>query len=188
MRCVNQSSIWRPFLLTAGVLVTEAVCAQFAVPTPKAPKALQPPPNQAVILSLDGKGSQIYVCQNTGDSYAWKLKAPDAKLFGDSGEVVAKHFAGPTWEANDGSRVTGKLVASVPSPDSKSIPWLLLTAVGHEGNGLMTRVESIQRLATKGGKAPADTCSASNKDQEMPVAYEAYYYFYGEPAPGMHAH
>lgn len=140
------------------------------------------------MLSLQGKGSQIYVCQNTGGVYAWKLKAPDAKLFGDSGELVGRHFAGPTWEANDGSRVVGKLVTSVPSPDANSIPWLLLTAVSHEGKGLMTRVESIQRLKTKGGIAPARSCSAEVKDKEVSVPYEASYYFYGEGSPGMHAH
>jgi hypothetical protein len=175
-------------LLSASILIAHGLRAQFAAPVPKAPKALQPPSDQAVVLSLEGKGSQIYVCQDTGDMYAWKLKGPDAKLFGESGEVVGRHFKGPTWEANDGSRVTGKLVASVPSPDSKSIPWLLLQAAAHEGKGLMSGIQSIQRLGTKGGVAPAVTCSARNKDKEVSVLYQAYYYFYGEPSPGMHAH
>ena len=187
MQLVNQSSVARWVLLAICMLFGRAISAQFAVPVPDVPKALQAPSGE-VVVSLEGKGSQIYVCQNAGGAYAWKFKAPEAKLFGDSGELLGRHFAGPTWEMNDGSRVTGKLVASAPSPDAKSIPWLLLTAVSHEGKGLMSRVDSIQRLKTKGGIAPASSCSAEIKDKEVSVPYQAYYYFYGEGSPGMHAH
>ena len=132
-----------------------------------------------MILHLQGKGNQIYVCQSATGAYAWKLKAPDAKLFGESGELTGRHFAGPTWEANDGSRVLAQPVASVPSPDSSSIPLLLLTAISHDGNGLMARVQSIQRLDTKGGVAPTGSCGAAIKNEEVAVPYEANYYFYG---------
>jgi hypothetical protein len=59
------------------------------------------------------------------------------------------HRAGPSWEANDGSRVTGKAFASTPSPDPDSIPWLLINIVSHDGNGLLSRVTTVQRLNTK---------------------------------------
>jgi hypothetical protein len=144
-----------------------------------APKELQPPSDQTLLLHLTGKGKQIYVCQNNADTYAWKLKAPDAKLFTEDGEQAGRHYAGPTWEANDGSRVGGKLLASVPSPDSTSIPWLLLTATSHQGDGSMAKVLSIQRLDTKGGVAPSAGCSAATQNSETSVPYEASYYFYG---------
>ncbi|CAN5925593.1 hypothetical protein BH11MYX4_BH11MYX4_06510 [soil metagenome] len=32
---------------------------------------------------------------------------PEATLFGHHGRVAGKHYAGPTWEANDGSTVVG---------------------------------------------------------------------------------
>jgi hypothetical protein len=73
----------------------------------------------------------------------------------------------------------GKLVTSLPPPDSNSIPWLLLKVKSHEGNGLMTRVDSIQRLNTKGGVAPSAGCDASSENHETCVPYEADYYFYG---------
>ncbi len=163
----------RCVLLSAGVLVAE----------PRVPKMLVPPQGQVLILHLEGKGKQIYTCQSAGGVYMWKLKAPDAKLFRQGDELAGRHFAGPSWEASDGSRITGKLVASAPSPDSNSIPWLLLTVISHDGAGIMNRVQSIQRLETKGGIAPGTGCSASNENNETPVPYEAAYYFYGMPQP-----
>jgi hypothetical protein len=94
-------------------------------------------------------GQQIYVC----DGSKWTLSAADAKLFDEAGRQVGSHFAGPTWQWSDGSRLTGRPIASV-TPDPESIPWLLLTATGHTGDGAMKNVASIQRVQTKGGKAP----------------------------------
>jgi hypothetical protein len=160
-------------LLSAGVLLPAES---------RVPKTLLPPQGEVLILHLSGKGKQIYTCQSAGGVYAWKLKAPDAKLFRQNGELAGRHFAGPTWEASDGSRITGKLVASSPSPDSNSIPWLLLSVPSHDGAGIMSRVQSVQRLETKGGMAPGTGCSAPNENHETRVSYEATYYFYGMPS------
>ena len=94
------------------------------------------------------------------------------------GKAFGKHFAGPSWEANDGSRVTGKAVANVPSPDADSIPWLLVNILTHDGSGVLSRATSIQRVNTKGGKAPGSGCDASHTGQELRVPYEADYLFY----------
>jgi hypothetical protein len=42
----------------------------------------------------------------------------------------------------------------------------------------MKNVSSIQRLQTKGGKAPADGCGASHKGEQARISYTAEYYFY----------
>jgi hypothetical protein len=144
-----------------------------------APANLQPPPDQKLLLQLHGKGDQIYVCKGADSGFAWTLKAPDARLLGSGGDLAGRHFAGPTWEAKDGSRVTGKAIANAPSPDSRSIPWLLVTAVGHEGNGAMSNVLSIQRLNTEGGKAPDEGCDGGHAGIEIRVPYQADYLFYG---------
>jgi hypothetical protein len=143
------------------------------------PKELKPPAKQVLILYAHGKGRQIYTCQSAAGQYVWKLKAPDARLLDASGKQVGRHFAGPSWEANDGSRVIGKLTASVPSSDADSIPWLLLSAKSTGGEGTFSKVKSIQRLNTKGGKAPGTGCDASHDPAETSVSYEADYYFYG---------
>jgi hypothetical protein len=144
-----------------------------------APEALAPPKGQTLLLHLRAKGKQIYVCQTSDGGPAWKLKAPEAKLYDESGKYLVHHFAGPTWQADDGSQVVGKAVANAPSPDGDSIPWLLLTVTTHDGKGILSGVQSIQRLETKGGKAPAGGCGTANQNELAEAPYEAAYYFWG---------
>jgi len=156
----------------ANMLAAFAVCGQ------QVPEQIQPPAGEQLLLQVHAKGDQVYICQEGVTQFAWALKAPDAQLFDKDGKPFGKHFAGPSWEANDGSRVTGKAVANVSSPDADSIPWLLVNIVGHEGSGVLSRATSIQRINTKGGKAPASGCDAAHVGQELRVAYSADYVFY----------
>ena len=142
------------------------------------PPQLQPPANEQLLLQVHAKGDQVYACKADGTQFIWVLKAPDAHLFDKDGKPFGRHFAGPAWEASDGSRVTGKAIANAPSPDPDSIPWLLVSVVGHEGNGVLARITSIQRLNTRGGKAPASGCDAAQAGQELRVPYSADYLFY----------
>jgi uncharacterized protein DUF3455 len=142
------------------------------------PQQLHPPANDQLILQVHAKGDQIYTCKSELTDFVWSLKAPDAQLFDKDGRPFGRHFAGPSWEASDGSRVTGKAAANAPSPDANSIPWLLVTVVSHEGNGVLSRAATIQRLNTKGGKASASGCDASHVGQELRVPYSADYLFY----------
>ena len=156
----------------ANLLAAFTVCGQ------QVPDQIQPPAGEQLLLQVHAKGDQVYICQEGVTQFAWALKAPDAQLFDKDGKVFGKHFAGPSWEANDGSRVKGKAVANVASPDADSIPWLLVNIVGHEGSGVLSRATSIQRINTKGGKAPASGCDAGHVGQELRVAYSADYLFY----------
>src|SRR6476646_11805750 len=130
-------------------------------------------------------GFQIYVCRPDADGKpAWTLKAPEAELFDEQGNVIGKHFGGPTWQLNDGSQVTGKMVAKVDAPDPKAIPWLLVTVTGHSGNGKLSGVTSIQRVQTVAGLAPeslapaAVECTSQSGEVEFKSSYSADYYFY----------
>jgi hypothetical protein len=140
---------------------------------PAAPDNLKPPAGAKIILEAQAVGDQVYGC----DGANWIFSRPDAKLFDDSGKQIGSHFAGPTWELSGGSRVIGIAVASA-SPDPDSIPWLLLEARDHQGDGLMAQVTSIQRLSTSGGKAPASGCDSQHKGQETRSHYTAIYVFY----------
>jgi hypothetical protein len=142
------------------------------------PEVLRAPAEEHLVLQVHGKGDQIYSCKVDGAQAAWTLKAPDAQLFDKDGEAFGKHFAGPSWEASDGSRVVGKAAANAPSPDADAIPWLLVKVVSHEGQGVLTPVTSIQRINTKGGKGPASGCDAGHAGQEVRVAYSADYLFF----------
>jgi hypothetical protein len=160
------------FLAAASSLVCFSAAAQ------QVPAQLQPPANEKLLLQVHAKGDQVYTCKGDAGQFAWTLKAPDAQLFDKDGKSFGKHFAGPSWEAADGSRVIGKAIANVPSPDADSIAWLLVNVVGHEGSGVLSPATTIQRINTKGGKAPASGCDASHAGQEVRVPYSADYLFY----------
>jgi hypothetical protein len=142
------------------------------------PAVLAPPPNQSLAFVLDATGVQRYACNATATGAAWTFVAPIAKLL-NNGVVAGKHYAGPTWEANDGSTVTGARVQGA-TMDANAIPWLLLSATGHGGNclGAVADVTSIQRLATTGGLAPTTGCNADLLGATVDVPYTAKYFFY----------
>jgi hypothetical protein len=94
----------------------------------------------------------------------------------------------PTWEALDGSRLTGARVASAAAPDGKSIPWLLLRSTSSVGPGLFGDVTWVQRLDTAGGAAPAGGCDAGHLGAEVMVPYHADYFFYHPGAAGSPLH
>jgi hypothetical protein len=159
-------------LFVGGVFFSLSAKAQ------QVPQQLQPPATEQLLLQVRAKGDQIYSCKGDGAQFAWTLKAPEAQLFDKDGKPFGKHVAGPSWEANDGSHITGKAAANAPSPDADSIPWLLVTVVSRSGEGVLARVTSIQRLNTKGGKAPASGCDAAHVGQEVRVPYSADYLFF----------
>jgi hypothetical protein len=107
-----------------------------------------------------------------------KIKAP-----GGEEVVLQAHASGSQiYVCQDGSEVTGKAVARVDAPDADSIPWLLVTVTGHSGNGVLSRVTSIQRIHTKAGQSPpAGDCNTSKQNVEIKRSYTADYYFYAPP-------
>ncbi|CAN5846921.1 DUF3455 domain-containing protein [soil metagenome] len=148
--------------------------------------ALAVPAGNRLAFRWDAIGVQIYACSAVGAGYGWVFKAPEANLFGRHGHVAGKHYAGPTWEANDGSTVVAAKVAGT-TPDATAIPWLLLGAVSHAGDGRMTEITFVQRLETAGGLAPASGCDATSLGSLSRVPYTATYFFSAaQPAPGHH--
>jgi hypothetical protein len=103
----------------------------------------------------------------------WALKAPDAKLLNHEGSAIGRHFAGPTWQVNDGSWVKGRAVAKQVAPDKTAVPWLLLESVA--GTRRLAGVRFIQPTGTHGGNAPDGSCSQSAMRR---VPYTATYFFY----------
>lgn len=171
-------------LIQAAAAIALLLAAQGQAPArPEAPENLQAPAGEEVILAAHATGVQIYVCQSGADQkFSWVLKAPEAELTDSSGKKIVHHFAGPTWKHADGSEVTGKVVAKHDSPKPDAIPWLLLAAASHTGEGILSRTTSIQRIHTEGGLPPgASTCDAASGGKESRSAYSADYYFYAPP-------
>jgi len=165
-------------LQTAVLMTFSALSVAAAV---KIPDELKVPEGEKLLLKAHATGFQIYTCKSDGAAAPqWELKAPDADLHDRKGAVIGHHFAGPTWKHKDGSEVTGKANAHVDSPDANSIPWLRVAATGHTGEGVFAKVSTIQRINTKGGKAPAaGDCTVASSGTESKSSYSADYYFYG---------
>jgi len=145
------------------------------------PEAVRVPIGQKVMMATTGVGEITYECREKKDmagQHEWAFVGPVATLYGGDKKTVGKYYAGPTWEAADGSKVTGKQVAVAPSSPG-NIPLQLVKAEPAMGAGAMTGVSYIQRLNTKGGVAPATACDAAGKGKRQVVAYEADYVFYG---------
>lgn len=125
-------------------------------------------------------GVQIYRCNGA----SWGLYAPRANLYGDNGQLIATHFAGPSWQAKDGSKVVGRRIKDPITVDPTAIPWLLIEPTSVTAGPDGTRLGGttfIQRIATVGGLAPAaSTCNPDTAGAETEVPYTADYVFWKE--------
>jgi hypothetical protein len=158
--------------MRALLLVTALIAPAVSI-AQQAPSTIDlPPGTHELLLEAKGEGVQIYTCTDG----KWALKAPDAKLLDLQGTVIGTHFAGPTWKLTDGSEVKGKAIASQPSPDADSVPWLLIQSVPNSGSGQFADVNYIRRTETHGGAAPKESCT----DGESRQPYTATYSFYSK--------
>lgn len=171
-----------PALILALAIAIPAIA--HAGPTaPVVPTGIAVADGYKPFLVAHAVGVQISACiQDTG-GYRWRFVGPRADLYGDNGKLVATHFAGPSWQARDGSKVTGTLDnnGSV-TVDRTAIPWLRLrvtsASAGADGDRLVA-TKYIQRINTTGGLAPAAaTCNAETLGHVAEVPYTADYVFW----------
>jgi len=148
---------------------------------PDVPAAIAVPAGNKVALKTVGVGELTYECREkagAAGTFEWTFVAPTATLWdADRTKAVGKYYAGPTWESNDGSRVTGKQLAIAPGREG-AIPLQLVQAAPATGTGSMQGVTYIQRLNTVGGVAPKEPCAAASAGQRRQVKYEADYVFF----------
>ena len=172
-------------LVTAALVVAAALSlaqAGQAGPTPPGvPGAIAVEAGHKPFLALDAAGVQIYGCNAVGASYRWSLVAPRADLYDRNGNLVLTHFAGPSWQAKDGSLVRAALEQRV-NVDPTAIDWFLLRVTyagpGDDG-GRLGGTKFIQRIQTTGGLAPApETCNAGTVGAVSEVPYAAVYVFW----------
>src|SRR5262249_2500415 len=99
---------------SATLIALLAGCATTAPNAPQVPDDLQVPATQVLSRETFASGVQIYECVQNRENptrYDWVFKAPQADLFDAAGRKIGKHYAGPTWESNDGSKVVGEIKA-----------------------------------------------------------------------------
>ena len=154
-----------------------AVAACIALPAAaQAPKEVTPPAGKAA-MTYKGAGMLGWECKNTDGKFAWAGPVPDAKLTDKGGKEVGKYYPGPTWELTDGSKITGKQLATAPGA-AGAIPLQLVEAAPATGKGALEGVTHIQRLNTVGGVAPAEACDAAKVGTKKQVGYSADYVFW----------
>jgi len=179
-----EKSMDRIFPLALCAVLGFALTACAGVSPPRAddvPGQLAPGPNAAFALVAAARGVQIYQCRETAGApgtYAWAFVAPEADLFDAGGQKIGRHFAGPQWEARDGSAIVGTVRERVDAPQADAIPWLLLSAKSVGPEGTFSRIASVQRVHTVGGAAPRQGCTQSAAGTTERVPYTADYYFW----------
>jgi len=172
--------------LSAVALASAAVLLSACSTTPMysqdaLPPTVQVPAGNSVAMQTVGAGDITYECRVKKDmagQFEWVFVGPDAVLSDRSGKAVGKYFGPPaTWASNDGSKVTATQLAVAPA-GAGNIPFQLVKANPATGSGAMTGVTYIQRVATKGGVAPATACGAGNVGTKEIVKYQADYIFW----------
>lgn len=145
------------------------------------PEAVRVPSGHRVALETVGEGEITYECRakaNVAGAFEWVFVGPKAALKGRTGSKVGSYYGPPaTWEADDGSKVTGSQLA-VASAESGNIPLQLVKANPASGHGAMSGVTYIQRVATRGGTAPTAGCDESRVGRKEVVQYRADYIFW----------
>ena len=154
----------------AFALLLSSPLAGAAVAESALPLAIAALPDETIALKLHAVGMQLYECKpGTDGKLAWTFTAPQATLMSADGKVVGHHGAGPSWELDDGSAITGKAVANAPGTNANDIPWLKLEVADRKGSGKLSDVTTVQRINTVGGILK-DTCDRPGAGRGMPYA------------------
>lgn len=176
MNSQNRFNLSCVAIACACLLPLSAAQAQAALPD-----SIKVPDGHKVALETVGVGEITYECRakaDMPDQTEWVFVGPKAQLRDRSGKAVGSYFGPPaTWQAKDGSKVTGTQLAVAPS-GAGNLPYQLVKANPAEGKGAMTGVTYIQRVALKGGVAPSAACGAAQKGQREVVTYQADYIFW----------
>ena len=171
-------------LAVSSLALVAAACTSMQnPPAANVPDNLKPGANESVTIVAAARGVQIYECKPAKDqagTFEWSFVAPEAELFDASGKKIGKHYAGPHWEANDGSKIVGTVKARADAPQADAIPWLLLATKSDGAQGSFSRITSVQRVNTVGGVAPETGCSQSSLGTVVRIPYTADYYLLAE--------
>jgi hypothetical protein len=145
------------------------------------PDPVKVPAGHRVALETVGVGEITYECRakaDAADAHEWVFVGPKADLNSRAGAKLGTYFGPPaTWAAADGSKITGTQVAVAPN-GSGNIPSQLVKANPASGDGAMSGMAYVQRVATQGGVAPAAACDRTALGRKEVVRYRADYIFW----------
>jgi hypothetical protein len=151
------------------------------------PDAIKLPDNSpggnSRVFTFFADGVQKYKAQEIPGSnpvaYQWVFVSPLADLYDASNTKVGSHSAGPAWSISILDSIFGQTFSPprfASSTDPGSIDWLLLMPkTGKPPTGAFANVSYVQRIDTKGGKAPATAPASAT--ETVDVHYTAIYRF-----------
>lgn len=172
-RLISHASVTLAAVMFVGVPVAYAQA--------DLPENIRVPDGHKMAMTTVGVGEITYECKekaNAPGQMEWFFVGPKAQLNDTNGKQVGTYFGPPaTWQALDGSKVTGTQLAVAPA-GAGNLPYQLVKANPAEGKGAMSGISYIQRVALKGGVAPSSECTAVNKGQRQVVPYQADYIFW----------
>jgi hypothetical protein len=143
-------------------------------------------------------GDQIYTCTAVADAGSdaeagaltgTYVNTAEAVFFGNNCVKAGDHSysnGSPMWKYVDGSSVTATRDDAVDPPGTDggtptAIKWVRLRATGNGGEGILSNVTWVQRIATTGGLPPGTSCDpskAADAGGVVRVPYTADYFFY----------
>ncbi len=183
---VEQSGVAasNPALETSGNSPAAHIAASENLTIPAAVSVPDNLPNgNARVATYYAVGVQKYKARVKSGSdpvaYEWVFVAPQADLYDNTNSKVGNHGAGPFWTISPADSIFAQQFVparTAPSPDPGSIAWLLLMPkTGTTPTGIFAEVDYIQRIATKGGKAPLTP--PTNINETADVKYKTVYRF-----------
>ena len=149
--------------MVAAVILAEMFAGSGVQASPPAFDLAQ----RSVILQVHAAGAQIYECvARDGKPPAWTFREPIATLV-KGGATVGRHYAGPSWELDDGGVITGRVADTQPGPTPTDIPQLKLDVVARFGHGLLDQASTVYRVGTSGGRL-AGPCAIAGDLRAVP--------------------
>ena len=159
------------------------IAASEKLDIPSAVAVPENPSGNRRIATYYAVGVQKYRAREKAGSnpvtYEWVSVAPLAQLYDSNNSLVGLHGAGPFWTLSVADSIFAQHfipARTSPATDPESIDWLLLMPkAGTTPTGIFADVDYVQRIATKGGKAPAIPPVSATETAE--VKYKAVYRF-----------
>jgi hypothetical protein len=148
---------------------------------------VQVPRGHRVGMETASTGEVAYECRlksiATGE-FDWLPVGSSARLTLRNGREIARYSTPPaSWQHNDGSRLTGTLIAVAASTPGQ-LAYELVRADPATGDGVMNDITYIQRIPVRGGAPPSVPCGGANMGDRQVLPFQADYIFYrGYSAP-----
>ncbi len=130
------------------------------------------------MLTLEGAGTQTFVCTRDSKGRYWRLVASDVKLSSPkTRRVLVRQRTDFTFVAADGSALAATVMHWESGASTGDLKTLLFKTEPRGNRGLLSAVTRVLRDNARGGQ-PQTLCSASQVGHRQSIPFTARYRFY----------